>query len=128
MKVSAKRQLLESIDTIVRKPAQTKMQDLTNIFFGLSELFSESFGEPVLVTTVYTNRKPIYPTEFGELSEEELENERLMFVEYLQMQPHVLNVGYNKESKRFLLEEDQASWEAWQYRALMHKKDKANDR
>ena len=42
-----------------------------------------------------------------------------MFIRFLKLQPHVLNIGYNTETQQFLLKEDQAAWDAWLYRAMI---------
>lgn len=117
----ARRTLLAAVDKLVRKPSTMGVQDMANIFFSLSAILSESFGEPVQVTTVYSGRRPVIPTHFSELSEAEIEQERLQFVEFLQLQNHVLNVGYCPTKKQFVLKEDQAAWDAWIYRAKLQK-------
>lgn len=117
----ARRTLLAAVDKLVRKPSTMGVQDMADIFFSLSAILSESFGEPVQVTTVYSGRRPVIPTHFPELSETEIEQERLQFVEFLQLQDHVLNVGYCPTKKQFLLKEDQAAWDAWIYRAKLQK-------
>ncbi|MGH8388182.1 MAG: hypothetical protein ACRESJ_22300 [Pseudomonas sp.] len=38
---------------------------------------------------------------------------RDQFVEWLKTQSHVLNVGFNKSSGRFILPEDETAWQAW---------------
>jgi hypothetical protein len=119
--LAARRTLLTAVDKLVRKPSTMGVQDMADIFFSLSEILSESFGEPVQVTTIYSGRKPVVPTHFPDFSEAELEQERLQFVEFLRLQSHVLNVGYCPNKKQFLLKEDQAAWEVWIYRALLQK-------
>lgn len=36
------------------------------------------------------------------------------FVAWLKTQPHVLNVGFNKSTGKFVLAEDETAWQAWQ--------------
>jgi hypothetical protein len=45
------------------------------------------------------------------------DQERNKFENWLKSQPHVLNVGFNKSTKQYLLDEDQDMWVAWQARA-----------
>ena len=39
---------------------------------------------------------------------------RIEFMEWLRTRPEVLNIGYDPESGKFVLREDQERWEAWQ--------------
>lgn len=41
------------------------------------------------------------------------EFERIRFERWLRAQPHVLNVGYNKLNKEYVLQEDQDQWIGW---------------
>lgn len=45
------------------------------------------------------------------------DQERNSFEKWLKSQPHVLNVGFNKSTQQYLLNEDQDMWVAWQARA-----------
>ena len=45
------------------------------------------------------------------------DQERNNFEKWLRSQPHVLNVGFNKSTQQYLLDEDQDMWVAWQARA-----------
>lgn len=45
------------------------------------------------------------------------DQERNKFEKWLKSQPHVLNVGFNKSTQQYLLDEDQDMWVAWQARA-----------
>jgi len=41
------------------------------------------------------------------------EFERIRFTRWLKSQPHVLNVGYNKLTEEYVLQEDQDQWIGW---------------
>lgn len=119
--VRTRRDLLEAVDKLVRKPGVIEAKDLHGIVIGLSTILTDCFGEAVLLTPMLTGRTPVVPVDFPKLSEEEREQERLNFVAFLQLQPGILNVGYCPTRKKFLLQEDQAAWEAWIYRALLQR-------
>lgn len=40
-------------------------------------------------------------------------DERSLFVKWLRSRPHVLNVGFNKETGKYVLREDEDSWQGW---------------
>lgn len=39
---------------------------------------------------------------------------RAEFIGWLKTQPHVLNVGFNEVTGKFVLAEDETAWQAWQ--------------
>ena len=43
-----------------------------------------------------------------------IEKMREEFDSWLRSQPHVLNVGFDKVTGKYLLEEDETAWQAWQ--------------
>ncbi|WP_425917320.1 hypothetical protein [Acinetobacter sp. TSRC1-2] len=117
--IQAKRNLLETVDKLVRKPTTISELDLVNIFVHLGSILKESFADPMEITPIFSGRKSIVPTKLGELTADQKETERQMFIRFLKFQPHVLNIGYNTETQQFLLKEDQAAWDAWLYRAMI---------
>ena len=117
--IQVKRNLLETVDKLVRNPTTISELDLVNILVNLGSVLKDSFAEPVEITPIFSNRKPILPIKLGELTAEQKENERQMFIRFLKLQPNVLNIGYNKATEQFLLKEDQAAWDAWLYRTMI---------
>jgi hypothetical protein len=46
------------------------------------------------------------------------------FDKWLRSQPHVLNIGFNKATGRYLLAEDETAWQAWQAAVAANREDK----
>jgi len=46
-------------------------------------------------------------------------DERAEFEKWLRDQPHVVNLGFNKQTGKYTLQEDEDSWQAWQARATI---------
>lgn len=46
-------------------------------------------------------------------------DERAEFEKWLRDRPHVVNLGFNKSTGRYVLQEDEDSWQAWQARAAL---------
>lgn len=45
------------------------------------------------------------------------QGERALFDKWLRSRPHVLNVGFNRATGKYILQEDEDSWQVWQARA-----------
>jgi hypothetical protein len=48
-------------------------------------------------------------------------DERAEFEKWLRNQPHVVNLGFNRSTGKYVLQEDEDSWQAWQARACLDK-------
>lgn len=48
-------------------------------------------------------------------------DERTEFEKWLRNQPHVVNLGFNKATGKYVLQEDEDSWQAWKARACLDK-------
>lgn len=126
--IQAKRNLLETVDKLVRKPTTISELDLVNILVHLGSILKESFSDTMEITPIFSGRKSIVPIKIGELTADQKETERQMFIRFLKLQPHVLNIGYNTETQQFIVKEDQAAWDAWLYRAMIaHNLIKSNE-
>lgn len=65
--IQAKRNLLETVDKLVRKPTTINELDLVNIFVHLGSILKESFSDPMEIKPIFSGRKSIVPIKIWDL-------------------------------------------------------------
>jgi hypothetical protein len=101
------------------------LQALLNERDGQIDQLGQVLGEILVAAGMIRGDVPLSGPQLLQFGRQFCENlpgpldERALFENWLRSRPHVLNVGFNKESARYVLQEDEDCWQAWQARAAL---------